>query len=312
VIEKESKIFIAGRGGMVGSAIERELNRLGYKNIVGLGSKDLDLRNQKQVDIYFNDELPDYVFLAAAKVGGIQANIDFPADFLYDNLLIESNVIQCCYKYKVKKLVFLASSCVYPRLSIQPMKEEYLLDGKLEPTNEGYAIAKIAGMKLCEMFNRQYNTNFISVMPSNIYGIGDNFDKNKSHVVAALIRKFHDAKINNQESVEIWGSGNAKRELLFSEDFAKACVFLFEQYEGTDFVNIGTGIDISIKELANLISSIVGFKGTITFNLNKPDGMPQKVLDVSRINNLGWHSTTPINEGISLTYEWYKKHISND
>jgi GDP-L-fucose synthase len=304
-MDKKAKIFIAGRQGLVGSSIEKEFRKKGYENIIGLRSKDLDLKRQLEVEAYFEAEHPDYVVLAAAKVGGIMANIQAPAEFLYENLAIQNNVIHSAYKYKVKKLLFLASSCIYPRLSPQPMKEEYLMDGKVEPTNEGYAIAKIAGLKMCQMYNKQYGTNFISVMPCNIYGIGDNFDPEKSHVVAGLIRKFHEAKLGNKKFIEVWGTGNARRELMFNKDLADACLFLFENYSGNDFFNVGTGNDISIKELANSIKEVVGYEGDIKFDSSKPDGMPQKLLDVSRLQDIGWIYKTELKEGIRKTYEWF-------
>jgi len=309
MINKDSKIFIAGRNGLVGSSIERKFREKGYHNIIGLPSKDLDLTNQSAVQEYFKLESPEYVVLAAAKVGGIRANMERPAEFLYDNLMIQNNVIESAYKYGVKKLLFLGSSCIYPRLAPQPMKEEYLLDGKLEPTNEGYAIAKIAGLKLCEMYNRQYGTEFISVMPCNIYGIGDNFDPNHSHVVAGLIRKFHEAKVNNLPFVEVWGTGSARRELLFNDDLAEACVFLFESYSGNNFLNVGTGEDISIKDLSYLIKDVVDFQGGIVFDTSKPDGMPQKLLDVSKVNNIGWKYKTELIDGLQATYKWF---LSNE
>lgn len=311
MMNKNAKIFIAGRTGLVGSSIEQEFRRHGFHNIIGLRSRDLDLTRQTAVETYFETERPDYVVLAAAKVGGIMANIKSPAEFLYDNLAIQNNVINSAYKYNVAKLLFLASSCIYPRLSPQPMKEEYLMDGKVEPTNEGYAIAKIAGLKMCEMYNKQYNTNFISVMPCNIYGQGDNFDPEKSHVVAGLIRKFHDAKISNADSIQVWGSGNARRELMYSEDLADACYYLFETYSGNDFFNIGTGSDVSIKELAYLIKKIVGYRGEIVFDTSKPDGMPQKLLDVSRLKESGWVAKTSLEEGIKKTYDWFLMNIPN-
>jgi len=309
MMDKQSKIFIAGRKGMVGSSIEKTLKNKGYNNIVGLGSKELDLREQAAVRAYFEQEKPECVVLAAAKVGGIRANIERPAEFLYDNLMIQNNIIHNAYKYGVKKLLFLGSSCIYPRLAPQPMKEEYLLDGKLEGTNEGYAIAKIAGLKLCEHYNRQYNTDFVSVMPCNIYGIGDNFDPNDSHVVAALIRKFHESKIGNKPYVEIWGTGNARRELLFNEDLADACVYVFENFTGNEFLNIGTGEDVSIKELAYLIKGIVGFQGEVRFDSSKPDGMPQKLLNVEKIHKFGWQHKTSLEDGIIRTYEWFLKGV---
>jgi GDP-L-fucose synthase len=308
-MNQNSKIFIAGRNGLVGSSIENGFRKRGYNNIIGLSSKLLDLRNQKDVEEYFDSENPEYVVLAAAKVGGILANIKAPAEFLYDNLMIQNNIIHNAYKHNVKKLMFLGSSCIYPRLAPQPMKEEYFLDGKVEPTNEGYAIAKIAGMKLCEMYNRQYNTNFISVMPCNIYGIGDNFHPDKSHVVAGLIRKFHEAKVKQTAKVEVWGTGNARRELLYNEDLADACLFLFENYKGNDFFNVGSGRDISIRELAYMIRDIVDYRGDIIFDTSKPDGMPQKLLDVTKLKDAGWVYKTDLQEGIKITYEWYLKCV---
>lgn len=308
MIRKESKIFIAGRYGMVGSSIEKEFIKRGYSNIIGLKSSELDLKRQDDVEKYFEKEKPEYVILAAAKVGGIKANIEKPGEFLYDNMMIQNNIIHNAYKNGVKKLLFMASSCIYPRMAPQPMKEEYLLDGKLEPTNEGYAIAKLSGMKLCEMYNKQYGTEFISVMPCNIYGIGDNFDVNNAHVVAALIRKFHNAKKLNEKYIEVWGTGNAKRELLFSEDLAEGCVFLFENYSDAKFINIGSGIDISIKDLSYLIKEIVGFYGEIKFDSSKPDGMPQKLLDIEKICSLGWSHKTSLEQGIKKTYEWFLKN----
>lgn len=304
-MELSAKILILGRSGLVGSSIENEFRRRGYLNIIGLPSKQLDLTRQTLVEDYFEKERPDFVILAAAKVGGIMANIQAPAQFIYENLAIQNNVIHSAYKHEVKKLLFLASSCIYPRLSPQPMREEYLMDGKLEPTNEGYALAKIAGLKMCQMYNKQYGTNFISVMPCNIYGIGDNFNPEQSHVVAGLIRKFHEAKVNNKELVDVWGTGNARRELMFNEDLADACLFLFENYSGNDFFNIGAGQDVSIKELAELIKGIVGFKGQIKYDHSKPDGMPQKLLDISKLNQIGWFCKTELKEGIRKTYEWF-------
>lgn len=308
MIDKGAKILIAGRNGMVGSSLERAFRREGYENIIGLSSKELDLKKQSAVQEYFSIEKPEYVVLAAAKVGGIMANIESPAEFIYENLAIQNNMIHFSYKYGVKKLLFLASSCMYPRLSPQPMKEEYLLDGKLEPTNEGYALAKITGLKMCQLYNKQYGTNFISVIPCNVYGIGDNFDPKNSHVVAGLIRKFHEAKQENKEFVEVWGTGNARRELLFSEDLADACLFLFQSYSGNDYFNVGTGSDLSIRELASLIKRVVGFDGQIKFDTSKPDGMPQKLLDVSSLRKAGWVYQTELEEGIRKTYEWFLKN----
>lgn len=309
MISIHSKIYIAGHRGLVGSAIQRKFESAGYSNILTRTSKQLDLRNQADVDSFFSIEKPEYVVLAAAKVGGIMANIQSPAEFLYDNLAIQNNVIESSRKYNVKKLLFLASSCIYPRLASQPMKEEYLLDGKVEPTNEGYAIAKIAGLKLCEMYNRQYETDYISVMPCNVYGIGDDFSKEKSHVVAALIRNFHDSKINHAPFTTVWGTGKARRELMYVDDLADACFYLFNSYDGNDFFNVGTGKDISIAELARLIADIVGYQGEIRFDSAKPDGMPQKLMDVSKLKNNGWTYHTELKDGIKKTYEWYISNV---
>lgn len=305
MIDKASKIYIAGHKGMAGSAIHRKLIENGYTNFVLRTSKELDLTIQKDVKQFFDTEKPDIVIMAAAKVGGIMANIQSPAVFLYDNLMMQNNVINSAYENGVKKLVFLGSSCIYPRECPQPMKEEYLLDGKVEPTNEGYAIAKIAGMKLCEMYNKQYGTNYISIMPCNLYGIGDNFNPMRSHVVAATIRKFHEAKINKKPTVTIWGSGNARRELLFVDDMADACVYLMETYSGNDFFNVGMGIDVSITELSLLIKDIVGYEGNLEYDRSMPDGMPQKLMDCSRLKQMGWSYKTSLREGLEKTYKWY-------
>lgn len=302
---KDVKIYIAGHRGMAGSAIHRNLLKKGYYNFVLRTSSELDLTIQADVEKFFEEEKPDVVVLAAAKVGGIMANIESPAVFLYDNLMIQNNVINSAYKNGVKKLVFLGSSCIYPRECPQPMKEEYLLDGKVEPTNEGYAIAKIAGMKLCEMYNRQYGTDYISIMPCNLYGIGDSFDPVKSHVVAATIRKFHEAKINNAPTVTIWGTGNARRELLFADDMADACVYLMESYSGNDFFNVGCGKDVSISELSLIVKDIVGYEGELVYDKTKPDGMPQKLMDCSKLKQDGWKYQTELEDGIRKTYQWY-------
>lgn len=308
-MNRDAKIYVAGHRGMVGSAIKKTLEKNGYMNIITRTHEELDLTNREEVKHFFAQEKPDYVILAAARVGGIMANMNAPAEFIYENLAIELNVIHEAYLNGVNKLLFLGSSCIYPRLCPQPMKEDYLLDGKVEPTNEGYAIAKIAGLKMCEMYNIQYNTEFISVMPCNIYGVGDNFDKEKSHVTAALIRKFHKAKCEGRTFVEVWGTGNAKRELLYVDDLADACVFLLESYSGREFFNIGTGSDMTIRELAEIIQEVVGFEGRIVFNDSKPDGMPQKVLDVSKIHNYGWSHRIGIKAGLRKTYDWYLEHI---
>lgn len=305
MISKKSKIYIAGHRGMAGSAIHRKLIEKGYTNFALKTSSELDLTNQSATEEFFEQEKPDIVVLAAAKVGGIIANIESPAIFLYDNLMIQNNVINSAYKNGVKKLVFLGSSCIYPRECPQPMKEEYLLEGKVEPTNEGYAIAKIAGMKLCEMYNRQYGTDFISIMPCNLFGIGDSFDPVRSHVVAATIRKFHEAKINNSPNVVIWGTGNARRELLFADDMADACVYLLEEYSGNDFFNVGMGMDVTITELSLMVKEIVGYEGKLVYDKTKPDGMPQKLMDCSKLTEKGWSYKTSLKEGLEKTYKWY-------
>ena len=297
-----SKIYIAGHRGMVGSAILRALEARGYQNIIFRTSKELDLRNQQAVADFFAIEKPDYVFLAAASVGGILANSTYRADFLYDNLMIESNIIHSSWVQGVTKLLFLGSSCIYPKLAPQPLKESYLLTGALEPSNEPYAIAKIAGIKLCEGYRDQYGCNFISVMPTNLYGYGDNYDLQNSHVLPALLRKFHEAKENNSPTVEVWGSGTPKREFLFADDLADACVHLMETYDGSDIVNIGTGEDISIKELAEAIKALTGFEGEIVWNTSQPDGTPRKLLDVTRLHGLGWKHKTDLKDGIKLAY----------
>ena len=306
---QNSKIYIAGHNGMVGSAICRKLNSLGYHNLILKSSKDLDLRNQKQTQDFFKKEQPEFVFLAAAKVGGILANSTFKADFIYDNLMIQNNVIKSAHNYGVEKLLFLGSSCIYPKDSLQPIKEQYLLSGYLEATNEPYAIAKIAGLKMCEYFREQHGCNFISAMPTNLYGPNDNFDPKTSHVFAALIKKFHDAKINNQPKVELWGSGSPKREFLHVEDLANALIFLMENYDSKETINVGTGKDISIKELSYSMQNIIGFNGDIEWNTSMPDGTARKLLDVSKINNLGWKADIKLNKGIVLTYDWYTENL---
>ncbi len=302
-VEKDAKIYIAGHRGMVGSAIHRKLIASGFSNFVLRTSAELDLRNQQAVANFFATEKPDYVFLAAAKVGGILANNTFRADFLYENLAIQNNVIHQSYVQGVKKLLFLGSSCIYPKLAPQPIKEEYLLTGLLEPTNEPYAIAKIAGIKLCEAYHAQYGCNFISVMPTNLYGYNDNYHPEHSHVLPALIRRFHEAKMANLPTVEIWGSGTPKREFLFADDLAHACLFLMEKYDEPQLINIGTGQDLSVKDLALLIKDIVGYQGDLRFDSSKPDGTPRKLMDVSNVQALGWHHTTSLHEGIRMAYE---------
>lgn len=307
-MELNSKIYIAGHKGMVGSAILRNLQEKGYKNFLLKTSSELDLKKTQQVDEFFETEKPDYVFLAAAKVGGIQANNRYRADFLYDNLMIQNNIIHASFVNKVKKLLFLGSSCIYPKLAPQPLKEDYLLSGYLEDTNEPYAIAKIAGIKLCESYFRQHGCNFFSVMPTNLYGKNDNYDLNNSHVLPALIRKFHHAKENNLPFVEIWGTGSPLREFLNADDLSDACVFLMRNYNGHKHVNIGTGTDISIKDLALLIQKTTGYTGELKYDLSKPDGTPRKLLDVNLLNNLGWKHKISLEEGIKLVYEDYIKN----
>lgn len=307
-----AKIYIAGHRGLVGSAIVRKLKKEGYNNLVVRSHSELDLTRQEDVEAFFEKERPEYVFLAAARVGGILANSTYKAEFIYDNIMIAANVINTSYKYGVKKLLNLGSSCIYPKYAPQPMKEEYLLSGKLEPTNEPYAIAKIAAIKLCRYYNEQYGTNFISVMPTNLYGPNDNFDLKTSHVLPALIRKFHDAKVEGKDKVVLWGTGTPRREFLYVDDLADACLHLMQDYDARDigeFVNIGTGEDITIKELAELIASIVGFRGDIVWDRDKPDGTPQKLLDVSRINKMGWKARTGLKQGIIQTYDWYKESM---
>lgn len=306
-MELNSKIYIAGHRGMVGSAIMRNLQGKGYHNIVTRTSAELDLRNSQAVSDFFVKEKPEYVFLAAAKVGGIQANNVYRADFIYENLMIQNNVIHNAYVNKVKKLMFLGSSCIYPKMAPQPLKEEYLLTGLLEETNEPYAIAKIAGIKMCESYKRQYGCNFISVMPTNMYGPNDNYNLNNSHVLPALIRKFHDAKEQNLPSVEMWGTGTPMREFLHADDLGDACVFLMNSYDGEKFVNIGSGTDLTIKDLALLIKDIVGFKGEIIHDLSKPDGTPRKLMDVSYLHSLGWKHKIELPEGIKQVYDDFKK-----
>jgi len=301
-----SKIYIAGHRGMVGSAIMRNLQKKGFTNSVTRTSAELDLRNSQAVSDFFEKEKPEYVFLAAAKVGGIQANNIYRADFIYENLMIQNNVIHQSYLNKVTKLMFLGSSCIYPKLAPQPLKEEYLLTGLLEDTNEPYAIAKIAGIKMCESYKRQYGCNFISVMPTNMYGPNDSYNLNNSHVLPALIRKFHDAKENNAPFVEMWGTGTPMREFLHADDLGDACVFLMNTYNGEQFVNIGSGTDLTIKDLALLIKDIVGYKGDIKHDLTKPDGTPRKLMDVSYIHTLGWKHSIELPEGIKQVYEDFK------
>ena len=301
-MNKEDKIYIAGHSGMVGSAISRKLLELGYNNRIEKSSSELDIRDQKKVNDFFLDYQPDYVFLAAAKVGGIIANNEYRADFIYDNLMIQSNVIHAAYQNKVKKLLFLGSSCIYPKYAEQPISEDSLLSGKLEPTNEPYAIAKIAGIKLCEAYRDQYGANFISIMPTNLYGPNDNYDLKNSHVLPALLRKFHEAKVSNSSSVEVWGTGKPKREFLHVDDLAEASVFLMNSYDQKAIINVGTGSDISIKELSEMISEIVEYRGEIIFNTTKPDGTPRKQLNVYKLHQLGWHHKIELKEGVQGVY----------
>ena len=303
----DSRIFVAGHNGMVGSAIVRKLEQLGYTNIITMSRNKLNLLEQSEVDNFFRKIGPEYVFLAAAKVGGIKANRDMKADFIYENLMIQTNIIKSSYSYDVKKLIFLGSSCIYPKFCEQPIKEEYFMTGELESTNDAYAIAKIAGIKMCQSYNEQYGTNFISVMPTNLYGPNDNYDLNNSHVLPAMIRKFHEAKIEGKDSVEIWGTGTPKREFLYVDDLADACVFLMNNYSGNEILNIGTGQDVTIAELAVGISKVVGYEGGIHFNTSMPDGTPRKLLDVSRLEKIGWKYSTSLKDGIEKTYRDYEK-----
>lgn len=303
----DAKIYVAGHRGLVGSAIVRNLEDKGYTNIICRTHKELDLTNQEAVRAFFEQEKPEYVFLAAAKVGGIHANNTYPADFIYDNLMIQNNVIKAAHDFKVKKLLFLGSTCIYPKMAPQPIKEEYLLTGALEETNEAYAVAKIAGLEMCKFFKRQYGDNFISCMPTNLYGPNDNFDLKNSHVLPALIRKFHEAKVNNSEVVEVWGTGTPLREFLYVDDMADACVFLMENYDGEQHVNIGTGEEVSIRELAETVKEVVGFEGELVFNTDMPDGTPRKLTTIDKLHGLGWKHKVSLNQGIKLAYEWFLK-----
>lgn len=304
-MEKDAKIYVAGHQGLVGGAIFRRVQAAGFGNLTYRTLEELDLRNQGAVADFFLKQRPEYVFLAAAKVGGIHANSTYPAQFIYDNLQIQNNIIHQAYVNKVKKLLFLGSSCIYPKLCPQPMKEEHLLDGKLEPTNEPYAVAKIAGIKMCQAYNRQYGTCFISLMPTNLYGPGDNFDLLDSHVIPALMRKCHEAKVAGAKEVVIWGTGSPRREFLYVDDLADACLFLMENYEGSEIVNVGVGQDLSIKELALLVAKVVGFAGELAFDAGKPDGTLRKLLEVSRLTAMGWRAQMPLEEGLRRTYEWF-------
>ncbi|MBS5924678.1 MAG: GDP-L-fucose synthase [Clostridium perfringens] len=304
-MNKNSKIYVAGHRGLVGSAIVRNLQEKGFNNIICRTHKELDLTNQNEVRKFFEEERPEYVFLAAAKVGGIHANNTYPADFIYENLMIQNNVIKAAHDFEVKKLLFLGSTCIYPKMAPQPIKEDYLLTGSLEETNEAYAVAKIAGLEMCKFFKRQYGDNFISCMPTNLYGPNDNFDLKNSHVLPALIRKFHEAKVNNSEFVEVWGTGKPLREFLYVDDMADACVFLMENYDGEQHVNIGTGVEVSIRELAETVKEVVGFEGELVFNTDMPDGTPRKLTTVDKLNGLGWRHKVDLNNGITMAYEWF-------
>ena len=308
-MDKESKIFVAGHRGLVGSAILRKLQAEGYTNLVTRTRAELDLRDQAAVNRFFEEERPEYVFLAAAKVGGILANSTYPADFIRDNLQIQTNVIDAAYRHGVKKLLFLGSSCIYPKYAPQPMKEEHLLTGPLEPTNEWYAVAKIAGIKMAQAYRRQYGFNAISLMPTNLYGPGDNFDLETSHVIPALIRKFHEAKVEGKPHVVVWGTGKPRREFLHVDDLADAALFLMKNYDSEEIINVGVGEDVSIRELAELIQDVVGFEGEIVFDTTKPDGTPRKLLDVSRLQALGWKARIPLREGLASTYRWYVENF---
>jgi GDP-L-fucose synthase len=304
-MDRTSKIYVAGHRGLVGNAIYRHLRATGCQTVIVRDRAELDLTDQSAVDAFFREVAPDYVFLAAAKVGGIHANDTYPAEFIRDNLAIQTNVIHSAWRHGVKKLLFLGSSCIYPKFAPQPMKEEYLLTGPLEPTNEWYAVAKIAGIEMCRAYRRQYGFNAISLMPTNLYGPGDNFNLENSHVLPALIRRFDDARRSGQDEVLIWGTGTPRREFLYVDDLADAAVFLMERYEGEDFINVGCGADVTIRELVDLVRDAVGFRGTVSFDPSRPDGMPRKLLDVTRLNELGWRAKTPLRDGIVKTYGWY-------
>lgn len=308
-MNKNSKIYVAGHTGLVGSAIIRQLRKEGYTNLVYRTHNELELTNQQNVFEFFKTERPDYVFLAAAKVGGILSNNTYPAQFIYSNLQIQASIIHACYNYNVKKLLFLGSSCIYPKFTPQPISEDALLSGKLEPTNQAYAIAKIAGIIMCQSYNFEYNTNFISVMPTNLYGPNDHYDLYNSHVLPALLRKIHEAKIKNADTVEIWGTGAVSREFLYVDDLAEACVFLMNIYNESDIINIGTGEDVTIKELAETIANAIGYKKGFHFDKTKPDGTPKKLLNVEKINKLGWKAKTDLKSGLKLTYEDFLKKL---
>ena len=308
-MNQSDKIYVAGHRGLVGSAIMRSLDKNGYKNVIGRTHRELDLTNQQAVRDFFEMERPDIVVLAAAKVGGINANNTTPADFAYENMQIQCNVIKCCHDFRVKKLLFLGSTCIYPKMAPQPIPENALLTGPLEETNEAYAIAKIAGLEMCKFFKRQYGDDFISCMPTNLYGAYDNYDLQGSHVMPAMIRKFHEAKVNNEKTVELWGTGTPLREFLYVDDMADACVFLLENYNGERHVNIGTGKEITIKELAETVQRVVGYQGEIVWNGDMPDGMPRKLTDVSKLHALGWKHKIELEDGIKLAYQWFRENV---
>ncbi len=310
-INKTDKIYVAGHRGLVGSAIVRSLQSKGYTNIIGRTHKELNLTDQSAVYRFFEEEKPEVVILAAAKVGGINANNTFPAEFAYENMQIQCNVIKAAHDYKVKKLLFLGSTCIYPKMAPQPIPEDALLTGPLEETNEAYAIAKIAGLEMCKFFKRQYGDDFISCMPTNLYGPHDNYDLNNSHVMPAMIRKFHDAKLNCAPTVELWGTGTPLREFLYVDDMADACVFLLENYDGEQHVNIGTGVEVSIKELAETVQKTVGYEGEIVWNTDMPDGTPRKLTDVTKLHGLGWRHKVELEEGVQLAYEWFKDNVES-
>lgn len=310
-MNKTDKIYVAGHRGLVGSAIVRNLQSKGYNNIMGRTHKELELTDQQAVRAFFEEERPDVVVLAAAKVGGINANNTTPAEFIYDNMQVQCNVIHCCHQYGVKKLLFLGSTCIYPKMAPQPIPEDALLTGPLETTNEAYAVAKIAGMEMCKFYKRQYGDDFISCMPTNLYGPHDNYDLKGSHVLPAMIRKFHEAKLGNAPSVELWGTGTPLREFLYVDDMADACVFLLENYDGEQHVNIGTGKEVTIKELAEMVKETVGFEGEIIWNDSMPDGTPRKLTDVTKLHSLGWRHKVELEEGIKMAYDWFKENVEN-
>ena len=307
-MDRNARIYVAGHTGLIGSAVVRKLKSLDYQNIITRTHKEMDLTERNKVAEFFKKEGPEYVFLAAARVGGIYANSTFPAEFIYENLMIQTNVIDLSYRYGVKKLLFLASSCIYPKMCKQPMREEYLLTGPIEPTNESFGIAKLAGVKMCQAYNRQYGTHFVSMVPANVYGINDHFDE-EGHVVASLIKHFHEAKVKGNESVSIWGTGRPKREFFYVDDLAEACMFLMDRYNESEPINVGTGLDTSVAELAELVKRTVGFKGNISYDTTKPDGNPARLLDTSRMTALGWKFKITLEEGLRMTYDWFKTSI---